>query len=372
MSLTCPNCSAQNDESYRFCANCGTPLQRGDQPTPPAAASFYSDSSKPAITIPTPSSSPLPTAYGGFEKQPASQPPAYAVKTSPDAAASGPQAPTMPINTFQPPIPVAPGRPGEAPTQSAPAQGYQAYAPGASGRKDGGVYAPYNAGMTGALEKQKDPRSWLMPVIVLAALVLLALGVVSAYLMLNKPGNNAPAGINNTVPGVSNTPLPGAVAPDATATTGSGTAGGGTTGGGTTAGGEEEKVRDVIRRSNEQQIQAWRELNTDLLKDTYTGQALDENVNMVTQLQKQGMYAIPVNQRLDILNVSVKGDTATARTLEVWTVTFYTKADNKKGDSKGPDTLNETYHLVKQNGKWLISSLDIAGDGPTPTPGIGN
>jgi hypothetical protein len=34
----------------------------------------------------------------------------------------------------------------------------------------------------------------------------------------------------------------------------------------------------------------------------------------------------------------------------------------------GPDHLRETYHLIKQNGKWLISSLDIEQERIPETP----
>ena len=35
-----------------------------------------------------------------------------------------------------------------------------------------------------------------------------------------------------------------------------------------------------------------------------------------------------------------------------------------KTKTDGPTTYNETYHLVKQNDKWMISDLEI----PTPVP----
>ena len=92
---------------------------------------------------------------------------------------------------------------------------------------------------------------------------------------------------------------------------------------------------------------------------------------MVQQLKLNGMYAIPVNVDLKFRKVKVTGDTATVQTKEVWTVTFYRESDNKKIESRGPDTLTETYYLVKQqDGKWLINKLTFDSEnGVTPTPG---
>ena len=52
----------------------------------------------------------------------------------------------------------------------------------------------------------------------------------------------------------------------------------------------------------------------------------------------------------------------------MWTVTFYTKSDGKIVLATGPDTLQETYYLVKQDGKWLVNSLDIQKENVPGTP----
>jgi hypothetical protein len=88
---------------------------------------------------------------------------------------------------------------------------------------------------------------------------------------------------------------------------------------------------------------------------------------MVQELKQKNMYAVPENKRLDILDVKVEGDSATVRTLEVWTVTFYKSGDNTPIQSKGPDTLTETYYMVKQNGAWYVSRLVIDQNPGTPT-----
>jgi hypothetical protein len=82
------------------------------------------------------------------------------------------------------------------------------------------------------------------------------------------------------------------------------------------------------------------------------------------------MYAVPLNKSIKFGAVSVTGNTATVKTEEVWYVTFYNKDNGQTLLTQGPDTLQELYHFVKQNDKWLIESVDIVNvNAPTPTPG---
>ncbi len=368
MSQPCSNCGTLNLDSYRFCSNCGAPLHKevqaaqATQPisaVPPVSAVPPISSAPPAAPPnPAQASSP-PMSYnpppGAFDAPPSQ--PAYVVKTSPDAASTANQDPTLPMGAFTPPAPSL----GGGSSQQAPPTGYQQYGPGASARKDGAVYAPYPTAPITALEKPKDTRSWLVPIVVVAALLLV--GIIGAgVLIAQNKGTSTNAPVAGTaqatqVPGGSNNQ----------GSTGSNGGGVGTAQSTSTplpaSASDEDKIREVIRRSNEQQIKAWQQLNVDLLKEHYTGQALTDNMDMVNRLKQSNMSAEPVNQKLDILDVKVEGDKATAHTIEVWTVTFTNKLTKKK-EVSGPDTLNETYNFVKQNGKWLINNLVI----PTPVP----
>jgi len=49
----------------------------------------------------------------------------------------------------------------------------------------------------------------------------------------------------------------------------------------------------------------------------------------VQDLQSKGMYAVPLNKSLEYGDIQVSGDTATAKTVEVWTVTFYSQPTTK-------------------------------------------
>jgi len=246
-------------------------------------------------------------------------------------------------------IPVPPG--------AAAAQGYPQ-----SGaiRRDTGTFLPYAAAGAAGVDKPKDQRAWLIPVIIGAAVVLLGLVLLSAYLVISNrtstpttagapTQSNGPAGgpVANPNESLMAEPSPTALPPNAS---------------------DEDKLREVIYRSNENQILSWENLDTEVLKKNYTGPALDENISQVQELKQQGMYAKPKNQKLEILDVKATGDQAIAHTQEEWVVTFYNKADNKQ-ISQQSYSLSETYHFVKQDGTWYINKLDIPDT--TPTPGSG-
>jgi hypothetical protein len=205
---------------------------------------------------------------------------------------------------------------------------YGNFAPTAAPKAQGGAFAPYEGGAVRSLERQGTQRTWLMPVLIagIAALVLLTLG--GAYLFINRQ-QSQPSNVSVTE--------------------------------------EEAQLKDTVQRSNDEQIKAWRDLDTEVLKGTRVGSVLKENVDMVDMLRKNNMYAVPVIQRLDFVDVKVSGDTATVRTIETWSVTFYNKDTKKVVQQNGPDTLHETYHMVKENGKWMVSELEIVG--PPTDPG---
>jgi hypothetical protein len=223
-----------------------------------------------------------------------------------------------------------------------------AYSPSTPGRKDGAAYAPYTNDAAARLEKPRSERSWLIPVIAGAALVMIVLlGIAGFYLLNNRdqvtqPTQFAPPTVQ----------LLGCKEPPASAS-------------------EEEQVKYVVCVSNEEQIKGWHDLDTEILKGTRTGQVLQENVAVVEELKRQGMFAVPANHRFDILSVKVEGDTTIVKTIEEWSITFYRKSDDSKVRTEGPDTLKETYHLRKQNGKWLIFQMEYEKQEVTPSPAVG-
>jgi hypothetical protein len=191
-------------------------------------------------------------------------------------------------------------------------------------RLQGGAFAPYEGGAVRQLERQGTQRTWLIPVLLagVAALVLLTLG--GGYLLLNRQQPQPqvqPSNVNVAE--------------------------------------EEAQLKETVRISNEEQIKAWRDLDTEVLKGTRVGDVLQENIDMIEMLKQNNMYAVPVMERLDFVDVKVNGDTATVRTIETWSVTFYNRDTRQMVKKNGPDTLHETYHMVKQNGKWMVNELVI-------------
>lgn len=382
-SLTCPNCGWLNRATNRFCSNCGTAIVPSDpapteavpssSPAPDAAPVVESaTSAAPAPEVETPAASAASEApTSAFTPPPASkwdtQPVTYAVKRwegaptevetsqgfTPPAPPSGSSAPTIPIA----PPPVPPGSYPYGSEANTVSVGTNSNTSSGSlpQRGDGATYVPYSPDAARHLEaNNKNSQSWLIPAIVVGALLLLIVGSVGGFLIFNgqKPTNSA-ASPTSTPSQQAQLPPSGQCAAQVSKLAG------------TT---EENALRAIICQSNDEQIQAWHDLDTEILKGTRTGQALTENIQAVQDLRDKSMYAVPNNKSIEFGDVFISDDTATAKTTEVWTVVFYSKNDNKTVLSQGPDTLHEIYHFVKVEGKWLISSVDILQDTPPATP----
>jgi hypothetical protein len=342
MSQNCPNCGVPTRENYRFCSNCGASTVAPVQST--------SSESNPA---------------GEQQAVSTESPATYRVQRwEAENPASGlseplvppPPPPNEPYPQYIPPVPSsatevvgAPVRPAQNRAGApAPAPGSDAYSPGTPGRKEGAAYAPYTNEAAARLEKPRSERSWLIPVIAGAALVMIVLLGIAGYYLLNtrdqvtQPVQSAPPTVQ----------LLGCKEPPAGAS-------------------EEERIKYVVCVSNEEQIKGWHDLDTEILKGTRTGQVLQENVAVVEELKRQDMFALPANHRLDILSVKVEGDTALVKTIEEWSITFYRQSDDSKVRTEGPDTLKETYHLRKQGGKWLIYLMEYEKQEVTPSPIVG-
>lgn len=345
MSQNCANCGAPNEANHRFCSVCGASLKMAapaalaPSSTPPASPANGAEAVPASADAPgggdvsyavqrwetDPGLSEAAPAMEG-EREP------YSRYVPPAPGVHGTAAPTIPANNVPPPPFYTAG--------GATTRGEIPPAP-AGARNDGAAYAPYVSEAVKHLEKPRSERSWLMPAVVGAGLLLVALLAVSGFLVLNGRSANAPV--------VSSPTSPSDAVPNASVSCQTPKVGAS----------DEEQVREAIRLSNDEQIKGWRELDTEILKCRRTGKVLDENIQIVEKLRAENMYAVPVNQRFEILDVKITGDTAVARTVEEWTVTFYSKDSNQKVQSNGPDTLKETYYLVKSNGAWLINRLDF-------------
>ena len=338
MSQNCPNCGVPVRENYRFCSNCGASTVEPVQST---------------------SAESLPT--GEQQAESTSSPTTYRVQRwEAENAASElseplvpPPPPNEPYAQFIPPAPSAATEVVGAPVRPAqnreatppPAPGSDAYSPGMPGRKAGATYAPYTDDAAARLAKPRLERSWLIPVIAGAALLMVVLLGIAGYYLLNNR-DQVPQPVQSAPPTVR---LLGCEQPAAGAS-------------------EEDRLKYVVCLSNEEQIKSWHDLDTEILKGTRTGQVLQENVTVVEELKRQGMFAVPANLRFDILSVKVDGDTATVKTVEEWSITFYRKSDDSKVRTEGPDTLKETYHLRKRDGKWLIFQMEYEKQQVTPAP----
>ncbi|MDQ5825999.1 MAG: zinc-ribbon domain-containing protein [Chloroflexota bacterium] len=345
MSQQCPNCGSPVQAGHRFCANCGysqvsaptLPISPAG-PDVPGTSETATDSTPPVTYVvqrydtPTPTpevedhtpaapNTGLPVRVVGAEQQ--EQPyPAFVPPPLPSEQAK-PQLSETPRGSIPPP---PPPRSLDVSQIGAGSSTYGNFSSASGPRLQGGAFAPYEGGAVRQLERQGSQRTWLMPVLVagIAALVLLMLG--GGYLLLSRQQpepqpQQQPSNVNVAE--------------------------------------EEERLKETVRISNDEQIKAWRDLDTEVLKGTRVGDVLQENIEMIEMLKQNNMYAVPVMERLDFVDVKVNGDTATVRTIETWSVTFYNRDTRQVVRKNGPDTLHETYYMVKQNGKWMVNELVI-------------
>lgn len=307
---------------------------------------------------PSPSGETQPMSYSvkrwDGSEAPIDAPAAEGIGPSP---AYDPSAATMPI--VPPPVPPSGSIPyGSARIEPSAYSGEIASPTSGSAatpRNDGGTYVPYSAEVARQLEesKPKDQRSWLIPSVVVAGL-LLVLMIGGGFFLLGNNTRNPSTSPNATA---SDTPEASSILKTAPCSDVLAKA--------QNAGVDDpDSLKAIICRSNDEQIRAWRDLNIDVLKGTRTGQALQENIDAVRTMKAQGMYGVPDNKKLTFGDVNITGNTATAKTVEVWTVSFYSLDNKEMLQSQGPDTLRETYYFEKVEGKWLIKSVDIIRETP--------
>jgi zinc-ribbon domain/ARC6-like, IMS domain len=384
-SQTCPNCGWLNRATNRFCSNCGASMvpsadgpSTGETAQPLSAPTAVSDLASSAETGAATNAG----SGSASSASDATQPVTYVVQrwNAPMPNVEVPSEAATTPSGFVPPAPpsqasTVPIAPPPVPPYSSYGADTSAFGTGAastaasttqsdSNRTTGGTYVPYSTDAAQQLQGGAPKRSWLVPAIVVGAIALLVLVGVSGFLILN--------GKQGSPSSVAGTTTPTAASGSSAVTGCSGLAGA------TGSSDEKTALKAIICQSNDEQIKAWRNLDTEILKGTRTGQALQENIQAVQELQAKKMYALPANKSIEFGDVSVTGNTATVKTVEVWSVTFFNKDDGQALQTQGPDTLQELYHFVKQNGKWLIQSVDIVQtnvpNAPTPTslPGSNN
>ncbi len=207
--------------------------------------------------------------------------------------------------------------------------------PNAGERAGQATYVPYTSDATVQLEKQKPGNSWLTPTIGIAAAILVLLVGATVYLLLaNRPSGRAALVFPHQVA------LPCKLPNGATA---------------------EEEIVFTVCHSSEEQIKAWRDLDTEVLKGSRTGRDLELNILEVEQMRTGNEAKDPILHKLTIVAVKSDETTASVQTSEVWSVTTYRKADKSIVDQKKGVTYAETYQLVKQGGKWFIEKVEFNG-----------
>jgi len=122
-------------------------------------------------------------------------------------------------------------------------------------------------------------------------------------------------------------------------------------------------VKDVVRRANEAQVQAFARNDPTVMRATATSAYYQELVQTNQGLQSGGAQSIAL-VKLEWVDVTVSGTTANAVTNETWRTTY---TDGSVSDS----TDRNEYTLVLQAGAWRISA-DVQPTTQIITPGAGS
>lgn len=342
--MRCPNCQHQNPAFARFCANCGQSFPTDEQPT----ASQPVSTGLPAALQPT----------GDLFAAPATAPQGAGGYVAPQAGAASSMIDSGygPNPTQLPPQPQSPP-PGYQPYQAQPPQF--------------GPYAqPSVASFNAVPQPQPVPpyvptrRASFAPFAAALTVALIALLGVGGWLLFanNRSGNekingqtaNATAA-NPTAAAVTTIPPidPSVITVREAA-----------------KGGAKDKLVQLINDSNAAQTEAMKTLNVDLLKQFYVGEEYNKNRDMVGKLKSENAYSRQKLEKIDILEVVIDGDKATAKTVEVWSQSYYRKDNNQLLQDFPATTLDEVYHFTRQNGQWIIERVDIVDRNATPDSSV--
>jgi hypothetical protein len=121
-------------------------------------------------------------------------------------------------------------------------------------------------------------------------------------------------------------------------------------------------VKDVVQRANQAQTQAYARNDASIMRATATDAYYQELVQINRDLRSSGAQSIDI-VKLDWIDVTITGSTASAVTSETWRTTY---SDGSVADS----TDRNEYTLVLQSGAWKIST-DVQPATRVITPGTG-
>ena len=122
--MQCPNCGTNNEENFRFCLRCGSPLPVGSGTPLPTASAETVPAAAGGAPLPVGSGTPLPVGSG--TPLPPAPPPAQPSYSGPAPQPNPPYPPqaSPPGQPYQPPQPYSPAQPDQPPQPYQPAQGY--------------------------------------------------------------------------------------------------------------------------------------------------------------------------------------------------------------------------------------------------------
>jgi hypothetical protein len=124
---------------------------------------------------------------------------------------------------------------------------------------------------------------------------------------------------------------------------------------------QEQAIKDVVQKANDEQQRAFAANDPTLMRDTAVPDYYQEMAQNQSDMQRGGVTAIKL-LKLEWDSVSVQGTSAQATTFETWQTTY-------RDGSVEQDRERNVYTLVQQNGAWLVQADDHPDSGLDQSPG---
>ncbi|HUS17159.1 MAG TPA: zinc ribbon domain-containing protein [Chloroflexia bacterium] len=326
--MTCSNCGTVAAAGDNFCPRCGTPLSATQTASSTSVAGHSQWARPPAGGQ---GQAAAPPEYGQVAPAPGRSEYIYGGPTAGDALASAPTT-VNPISGVGVTPPATPGS-GWQPPPSA--------------------WQPPPAELTPVL--RTNNRKWGI-LAVGGAVLLLAIAVLGVW-WAGTTARSGPGAAPTQVAGV-----PTSTTPVATAEVG----------GYKPVTDEERAIIAAVEANNAAQVIALRTLNPQALDGKMTGAALSDNLRYIESLRQKSLYEEAQLRNIDYEQPRLlTSDQASIRTVEVWDSTLRRRNGGQVVEQRDPQTLHEVYYLTRQNGKWIVTQVDIKEAG-VPTPGSGD
>jgi hypothetical protein len=124
------------------------------------------------------------------------------------------------------------------------------------------------------------------------------------------------------------------------------------------------EIKEFIKFVDDIEIQAFRNLNPNILSRAYTGQALQRLEHQINELREQNVYKASTleGQQFHDIKISPDGTFAKAEITEKWSTEVFTTETNKLLGKYPPYDTTQIVYLEKSQNQWRVSSVEFQGE----------